>query len=144
MNLRAFPFRELAWFAVSGVIGFMVDVAVLYAVKEALGPYLARLVSFFAAVVATWLVNRSVTFKARPSGMSLMGEFARYFMLMIGGGLVNYGVFAFLVFQFAIVNAQPVWGVAAGSLVGMAFNYVSARKMVFRQASGQKSQQTRR
>lgn len=144
MNLRTFPFRELAWFGVSGVVGFVVDVAVLYAVKEALGPYLARLVSFFAAVVATWLVNRSVTFKARPSGMSLMGEFARYFTLMIGGGLVNYGVFAFLVFQFATVKAQPVWGVAAGSLVGMAFNYLSSRKMVFRQASGQKSQQTRR
>lgn len=144
MNLRTFPFRELAWFGISGVLGFVVDVVVLYAVKEALGPYLARLVSFFAAVVATWLVNRSVTFKARPSGMSLMGEFARYFTLMIGGGLVNYGVFAFLVFQFAIVNAQPVWGVAAGSLVGMAFNYLSSRKMVFRQASGQKSQQTRR
>ena len=144
MNLRTFPFRELAWFGVSGVVGFVVDVAVLYAVKGVLGPYLARLVSFVAAVVATWLVNRSVTFKARPSGMSLIGEFARYFTLMIGGGLVNYAVFAFLVFQFAIVNAQPVWGVAAGSLVGMAFNYLSSRKMVFRQASGQKSQQTRR
>lgn len=144
MNLRTFPFRELAWFGVSGVVGFVVDVAVLYAVKGLFGPYLARLASFFAAVLATWLVNRSVTFKARPSGMSLFGEFARYFTLMIGGGLVNYGVFALLVFQYAFVKEQPVWGVAGGSLVGMAFNYLSSRKMVFRQASSQKNQQIRR
>jgi len=144
MRVRAIPFRELAWFAVSGVIGLLVDVAVLYAIKEAIGPYFARLISFFAAVVATWLVNRSVTFRARPSGMSLTEEFARYFMLMIGGGLVNYTVFAVLVFQFSLVQEQPAWGVAAGSLVGMVFNFFSSRKMVFRKPSHERGQQIRR
>lgn len=144
MSVRAFPIREMACFGISGVIGLLVDVAVLYAIKAALGPYLARLVSFFAAVVATWLVNRSVTFKTRPSGMSLLGEFARYFILMIGGGLVNYGVFALLVFQFALIKEQPAWGVAAGSLVGMVFNYLSSKKMVFRPAANQNSRQIRR
>ena len=128
MNIRSLPLRELAWFGISGVIGLLVDIAVLYAIKGVLGPYLARLVSFFAAVVATWLVNRSVTFRQRPSGMSLISEFASYFVLMIGGGLVNYAVFAFLLFQFAVVQEQPVWGVAAGSLAGMGFNFLSSRK----------------
>ncbi len=135
MMLRSIPIREMAWFAISGVIGLLVDVAVLYALKELLGPYLARLLSFFAAVVATWLVNRSVTFKSRPSGMSLFAEFAKYFMLMIGGGLANYVVFALMVFQFDFVKEQPFWGVAAGSIVGMGFNFLSSRKMVFRKAS---------
>lgn len=135
MMLRTLPIREMAWFAISGVIGLLVDVAVLYALKGMFGPYLARLLSFFAAVVATWLVNRSVTFKSRPSGMSLFAEFSKYFMLMIGGGLANYVVFALMVFQFDSVREQPFWGVAAGSMVGMVFNFLSSRKMVFRKAS---------
>lgn len=135
MNFRSFPLRELAWFGISGVIGLLVDIAVLYAIKGLLGAYLARLVSFFAAVVATWLVNRSVTFRQRPSGLSLPSEFARYFVLMIGGGLVNYIVFALLVYHFSIVNAHPFLGVVAGSVVGMGFNFLSSRKMVFRQSS---------
>lgn len=135
MNIRSLPVRELAWFGISGVIGLLVDIAVLYAIKGLLGPYVGRLVSFFAAVLATWLVNRSVTFSQRPSGLSLMSEFVRYVVLMIGGGLVNYAVFAFLVYQFSAVNEQPVWGVAAGSIVGMGFNFLSSRKMIFRQSA---------
>jgi putative flippase GtrA len=63
---------------------------------------------------------------------------------MIGGGLVNYAVFALLVYQLSAVNEQPAWGVAAGSLAGMGFNFLSSRKMVFRQSAKPKNEQIRR
>lgn len=124
--------RQVFFFAVAGVIGLIVDVAVLYALRDAIGPFLGRVVSFFAAVVATWLVNRSVTFRGRQSGLSRRGEFTAYFSLMLIGGAVNYGAYSALVLGFELVRVHLFIGVAAGSLAGMAVNFLTSRYLLFR------------
>ena len=124
--------RELVLFGVVGVIGFLVDSGVLYLFKSAMGLYYGRLLSFFCAVVTTWLLNRHLTFKQRASGLSVIHEFSRYFGLMLGGGVVNYSSYALLVYFLDFFASQPIWGVAAGSCAGMVVNYLSARFLVFR------------
>ena len=59
--------REFLLFAAVGVVGFGVDVAVLYLVAPLLGWYGARVLSFIAAATATWALNRRYTFGARHS-----------------------------------------------------------------------------
>ena len=127
--------RVLFLFGVSGVIGFIVDSAVLYLLKSSLGLYYARGVSFFCAAFATWLVNRTITFKDRESGLSKRREFSRYLLLMLGGGLVNYLVYAVLVGRMTVVGDHPVLGVAAGSVAGMFINLLSSRFLIFRFSS---------
>ena len=127
--------RLIFLFGVSGVIGFIVDSAVLYLLKSSLGLYYARGVSFFCAAFATWLVNRTITFKDRESGLSKRREFSRYLVLMLGGGLVNYLVYAVLVGRLAIVGDHPILGVAAGSLAGMFINLATSRFLIFRFSS---------
>jgi putative flippase GtrA len=124
--------KELFFFGVAGVIGFLVDTGVLYLLKSSLGLYYGRLFSFISAVFATWIVNRHLTFSHRASGLSLVNEFVRYFGMMLGGGIVNYVTYALLVYYLVFVARQPVWGVAAGSLAGMLVNYLLARVFVFR------------
>lgn len=124
--------RELFWFGLAGTMGFLVDTGVLYLLKSSLGLYYGRLFSFICAVGATWIMNRHLTFKQRASGLSLPREFSRYLGLMLGGGAVNYVTYALLVYYFAVVANQPVWGVAAGSIAGMMVNYLLARIFVFR------------
>jgi len=124
--------RQVFLFAVAGVIGLLVDIAVLYAVREALGPFYGRAVSFLAAVIATWLVNRSFTFRGRRSGLSRKGEFTAYFTLMLAGGVVNYAAYSFLVLSFSLVRQHLFLGVAAGSLAGMAVNFLTSRYLLFR------------
>ncbi len=124
-------FRELFLFGIVGVIGFVVDTGVLYLFKPALGLYAGRLVSFFCAVVTTWLLNRQFTFRLRGSGVTLRREFSRYFVSMLGGGTVNYTCYALLIYFVATVAEQPVWGVAVGSLAGMLVNYLLAKFFVF-------------
>ncbi len=124
-------FRELFVFGIVGVIGFVVDAGVLYMFKPYLGLYGGRLLSFFCAVVATWLLNRQFTFKLRQSGVTLGREFSRYFVSMLGGGTVNYASYAVLVYFFVYIAERPVWGVAAGSLAGMLVNYLLAKFYVF-------------
>ena len=52
-------------------------------------------------------------------------------MVMVVGGLVNYGVYAALIYWSETVRAWPVIGIAAGSLAGLLFNYSGAKKLVF-------------
>lgn len=124
--------RQVFLFAVAGVVGLLVDIAVLYGLRDLLGPFYGRAVSFFAAVVATWLVNRSVTFHNRRSGLSLVSEFTAYFSLMLVGGAVNYATYSALVVGVELVSRHLFLGVAAGSLAGMLVNFLTSRFMLFR------------
>ena len=124
--------KELISFALVGGIAFTVDVGVLYFVKADIGIYWGRAVSFFCAVIVTWLLNRKLTFKRRMSGRSLFSEFTRYLTVMMGGGTVNYLLYATLVTTMEKVAAQPVWGVAAGSGAGMMFNFIFVKYFIFK------------
>lgn len=127
--------KEVFLFGVSGVLGFIVDTAVLYALRSHLGLFGARLFSFVAAVFVTWAFNRRVTFSKRQSGLRRENEFLAYFVLMLGGGVVNYSLYAWLVVSYAVVVQYPVVGVAAGSLAGMLVNLATARLLLFRETT---------
>jgi putative flippase GtrA len=124
--------KELILFALVGGIAFAVDIGVLYVAMGVLGIYWGRATSLLCAVFVTWLLNRHLTFKERLSGLSLFGEFSRYLVVMMGGGTLNYLLYAALTATFETVAAQPVWGVAAGSSAGMLFNFIFARYFVFK------------
>ena len=125
--------RKFMLFSIAGGAGFVVDTAVLYLLKGALGPYVARVISFLCAVFTTWLINRSFAFKAQVAAhIPIWREFLNYLGAMILGGAVNYGVFAVLVAFIPLVAAQPVIGVAAGVAAGMFVNFLLADKLVFK------------
>lgn len=125
--------------AVGGTIA-VIDVGLLYALKDLPGfnVYTARLVSYAAAMIAGYLLNRHFTFRHTERHRSLHHELARFLAVHALGGLVNYGVF------FLIVRAGqqaglgglaatllPLVAVWAGGLVGMTLNFLLARRWVF-------------
>lgn len=118
-------------FAVVGTVGFIVDAGVLLAVETLLGAYLGRILSFSAAVFSTWLLNRSWTFRDRHSGTSALREFMRYFCVCLGGGSLNLAVYSLLVWWFSWQGQTLLLAVAAGSLAGMAVNYLLSKYLVF-------------
>ena len=126
-----FP-RRLFLFGLVGAIGFTVDTAVLYLVSESVGLYFGRLLSFMTSVLATWILNRNLTFADRRSDKPKYHELTIYFLLMTLGGLVNYSTYAILIHHNTLVHQQPVLGVAAGSLAGMLLNLFSARHFLFK------------
>lgn len=129
MRLR----REIALFAVGGVIGFLVDAGIVQALVRGAGwnPYAARVLSFLVAASITWSWNRAVTFAHRRE-RRIGGEWLRWMAVMVVGALVNYGLYAWLVGAFALVRAWPALGVAAGSAVAATLNFAMARAVVFR------------
>ncbi|WP_343728796.1 GtrA family protein [Duganella sp.] len=126
---------ELLRFAVAGVAGLVVDVCVLYlALGIGLGYYAGRVLSFLAAVYATWRINRRYTFAA-SAGESAWREWWRYLFAMLGGGLVNYGAYSAVVALLPPHPLLPLAAVAAGSLAGMSVNFVGAKYFVFRRST---------
>jgi putative flippase GtrA len=128
--------KSFIWFAVAGVAGFLVDSGVLLLLKPVLGWYAGRGCSFILAVLTTWWLNRSFAFKERSSNLSLHSELARYFVLMLLGGVCNLAVYGWLISVSEFCQTYPVLAVAVGSLVGMVANYVSTRFGVFRHRVG--------
>jgi putative flippase GtrA len=125
-------FAQFLRFGISGGIGFVVDVAVLYlALAAGANFYWGRGISFLCAVFATWQINRNFAFK--PSGsMSLWQEWWRYLLAMLGGGIINYLASAVAVALLPPGPMTPMIGVAIGSIAGMSINFISSKLFVFR------------
>jgi putative flippase GtrA len=123
--------REALFFGLIGFAGFLIDVAVLYLIKSLVGLLYGRLTSFMAAVAFTWLMNRRWTFKKRSSGLNNAKEFLVYLAIMLIGGLINFGLYVWLVFSFQLFQANPVLGVAFGSLAGMLINFSLSRFILY-------------
>ena len=123
---------QLLRFGAVGTAGFVVDATVLLATLAAgAGPYAGRLLSYLAAATTTWALNRAWTFRGRGGDRSVLGQWARFLLVNLSGFVLNYGTYALLVANLPVVAAQPVLGVAAGALAGMAGNFVLSRRYVF-------------
>jgi putative flippase GtrA len=142
--------RQFLLFCVAGVLGLVVDTAVLYAAAPWLGWYGARLLSFWCAASTTWAFNRRFTFvtpltesqEAAESPSQELAQYLRYLASMLLGGAVNYAIYV-ATLKGVGLNANTAWmglelspwlgmiGVALGSVGGLLFNFVSARYFVF-------------
>ncbi|WP_313332541.1 GtrA family protein [Comamonas sp.] len=126
--------RSVLWFLIAGSLAFVVDVAVLTLLRNTLGVYAARAVSFWLAATTTWLINRNISFAGRSASGGLLTEYLRYLGLMLGGGAVNLAVYSLLAWIFP---QGPLWlmlYVAAGTLVAMTVNYLSMTRLLYRQS----------
>lgn len=127
---------EFLRFLVAGAIGFAIDSGLLLGLVQGLGwsPWLARAPSFAAALVATWLINRMWTFRSASHGTPahrVGAEFLNYGAVQTTGGVANYAVYASIVAFVGREPSQLLVALAAGAVVGLAINYLGARKFVF-------------
>ena len=119
-------------FGLAGAIGFVVDSGVLLALVAAgMGPVVARGFSIGCALVATWLVNRSLAFADRAPSRPNLPEFLRYVSASMVAVLVNFGVYWLLVHSIAVFARWPVAAVAIATGVSMCANFISYFKVVF-------------
>ncbi|EHM02360.1 GtrA-like protein [Acetobacteraceae bacterium AT-5844] len=126
---------EMLRFGVVGTLGFVVDTATLYAAMAAgAGLYLGRVLSYVTAASANWALNRAWTFR-QAERSSRRKQWAMFLLVNLVGFATNYGTYTALVSSWPLAAAHPVIGVAAGSLAGMAGNFLLSRRFVFRPAA---------
>jgi putative flippase GtrA len=124
--------RQFVLFGIVGCLGFLVDSGALYVLVRliGLGALEGRLLSYLAAATVTWFLNRRVTFAAARTD-SAGREWARFVLLNVFGGAVNYAVYAAYVTVHGATARSLFVGVAAGSLAGMTVNFLVSRRFVF-------------
>lgn len=128
--------REIALFAAGGVGGLLIDASVVQCLVGLAGwnPYLARVLSFFLAATFTWWWNRRYTFATRRSNRAAHTEWLHWVALMSLGALVNYGVYALLLLNFATFHRWPAIAAAVGSAIASMVNFSTARGVLFKRA----------
>lgn len=122
---------EFLRFGVVGTVGFLVDTAVLYAaIAAGAGLYWGRALSYVAAATGNWALNRAWTFRSAGRG-GAGRQWVMFLLVNLVGFAVNYSTYALLVANLPVVAAHPIIGVAAGSIAGLAGNFLLSRRFVF-------------
>jgi putative flippase GtrA len=122
---------EFLRFGVVGTVGFVVDAAVLMAaIALGLGPWLGRVLSYLLGATTTFGLNRAWTWRSTPRD-AVGRRWAIFLAVNLVGFACNYGTYAALITGVPLVAANPVLGVAAGSLAGMLGNFFLSRRFVF-------------
>jgi len=117
-------------FCVVGGIGFCVDAGALTLLVNGFGwnPYLARLVSFSAAVTVTWLLNRRWVFARTANATS---EYAGYFAVQCVGAAINLGTYVAVIQLRPELAALPVIPLAIGAGLALVFNFLATKIFVY-------------
>jgi putative flippase GtrA len=128
---RAPRLPQFVRFCGAGSLGFMVDGSILFVETAWLhvSPIAARGLSFSVAVIVTWAVNRSWTFRvaARPS----CREFLSYLATQMVGLSSNFAIYSLLVVLRVPFAGEPVAALGLASIFALAVNYAGMRTLVF-------------
>lgn len=131
--LRRVCTPSLIRFLATGVLGFLIDLALSLGLTQILGvaASLARYPAFLVASLATYWLNRYWTFSGTDDRSLLVG-WARYAAATSIGVLVNYAAYLTVLSALGSGMLGVAVAVSAGSLVGLIFNFLVARLWVFR------------
>ena len=122
---------EFLRFGSVGAVGYLVDTAVVYALKGLIGPGPAGMPSFIVAATVTWALNRAWTWRGRSSG-SRLRQWAHFLAVSSPGLLLNRTAYEALVFFVPLCATHPFLATAAGTGAGMFVNFGLSRRLVFR------------
>jgi putative flippase GtrA len=120
-------------FCVVGGLGFIVDFSVLKAVVYlGVSPLAGRMISFPAALTATWLTNRAWTFREHRGSQSLLKEISTYAAVQSVGFIANYAVYTAMILWLPILRGALLPPMVAGTAAGLVINYLGSKHIVFR------------
>lgn len=132
-RVNTFPFLKLFRFGVVGLIGFVVDTAVVYALAPFSNLFVAGIVAYPVAATFNWVINRVWTYGDRDHTLiSLHRQWTLFLVANSIGFVLNRGTYVFLIANVPICAAHPVIAVAAGAVAGLFSNFVLSHRVVFR------------
>jgi putative flippase GtrA len=123
---------QMAQFGTVGLIGFVVDTAVVYAVRNLVGLYVAGTLAYGVAVTTTWWLNRIWTFRGLGNIGPKHRQWMKFVVASMPGLSLNLGTYFALVASVPFCAVHPVIAIACGAVAGMTANYLLSRAVVFR------------
>tara|TARA_R110000803_G_scaffold166127_3_gene229475 strand:- start:149 stop:547 length:399 start_codon:yes stop_codon:yes gene_type:complete len=122
--------QKVVRFVIVGTLGFLTDAGFLWLASEKIGldPYSGRLISFLCALLVTWLLNSTFTFKSthRPSKR----QFGSYVSVQLSSFGLNYAIYSALVWLDAVM---PIPALIIASLIAMFYSFTAMNIWVFKE-----------
>ncbi|WP_420792920.1 GtrA family protein [Lentisphaera marina] len=118
--------RQFSKFIIVGAIGFLIDATILQIFLKFLGPYYARLLSFFIAVLGTWSLNRLYVFKKKKNTRN---EACAYLSVQSTGFVINLAIYSFFIYK----ELLPFFALAIASASALIWNFLGAKYLVFKE-----------
>ena len=121
--------QRVGRFVAVGGAGFVIDTGTLTLLHYGAGidPFSARAVSTPLAMLATWRLNRALTFGASDAPQAAEG--ARYMTVATLAALLNYAIYSGILLAFDFV--PPPVAVAISTSIVMAISYLGYSRLVF-------------
>jgi putative flippase GtrA len=125
-------------FGLVGVAGFTVDALVLHAATGmgGLSPFVGRFVSFPVAVLATWLLNRSFTFRG-PTHHTPWRQALVYAAVQGAGGIANIGAYNLALAVHPPFKHMLLIPLAFGSAAGLCLTFLGSKHIAFKPAKAE-------
>jgi len=118
---------EFFRFVVVGCLGFVVDAGVVFVLYETgVSPVVARIPALAAAILTTWTLNRTLTF--RVNAPKSRNEVLRYVAVALSAAALNFLLYTALV----LMGVWPVAAVAASTIVLLFYSFFGYRRFAFR------------
>ena len=124
-------FRQFSRFLAIGSLGFIIDAATFQILWQ-LGASIvvARLIAFIAALISTFLLNRSYTFE--QGDLPIATQFIKYFLASSTGGAINLTTFFIIYYWLPIAVSIPLIALVSASIAGLVANFTLYSIYVFR------------
>ena len=118
-------------FGIVGALGFVWDTSTVYIVRNFANLYVAGTCGFLVAASLNWVQHRLWTFRHVQHGAAHV-QWAKFVGANALGFVFNRGTFFLLVAFAPVVVKHPILGIAAGTCVGLGFNYTLSKRLVFK------------
>ena len=124
--------QQLIWFLIVATIGFIVDASLTHILTKHAGfyPVFARIPAIALAVIATFFLNKILTFKSK--GEDILKAFGAYVTAQGLSQALNFTVFSLLVWFSPFMQHNPALAVAIGSVLAMGLTFVLSKFWVFK------------
>jgi putative flippase GtrA len=122
-------------FGMVGATGFAIDASVLHMLVglAKLDYFTGRLCSFTVAVGATWLLNRSFTFRG-PTVHSTARQALIYVAVQGAGGVANIAFYTLAIAMAPGLKHMLLVPLALGSAAGLCLTFLGSKHLAFRPA----------
>ncbi len=122
---------QLWRFCIVGFVGFSIDASLLLGLTTVGGdPFLMRLPSAVAAIVATYVLNVLWTFRSSlPQARSSLSlnTFWKYLTMQSLSFALNYSIYSLIIFLSAVTVFNILFAVVCGTATALVFNFLGAR-----------------
>lgn len=125
-------FKEIFVFSrffVVGAIGFTIDFTVLSFCMHAfdMSPIWSRIPSSITAILSTWFLNMTFTFRANPK--SRKKSLLYYAIVKWTGFLINFAIYTTLLLYEPFFYEYPFFALAISAGIAMFYNFFLSRKV---------------